>query len=447
MIRMMTDLPPSGAALARFKAEFWDRETERAYQKQFLNKQKKTLYAVVFAVLLIDLSSFVIDFRNTPEALLTLNVFLSRVGIVILELAFLATAFMRHNDMLFNVLVKLMTLAFLAQLLSLFHFHHDYGFIGPITYVCTIFTLYLILPFRWREQLVISIGFSILGLLIIGQNLQDPANFYRLLQWSIFANMIGIFVSWQRNMAMRDLYHVNQSLQASVALSRAALERNNRVSDILTHELRNPLSGILARSEQLTKNASGDVQKFAQQIAALVRLSSALIESWLDSDRTTMRSMNIKQDEVCNLSNLLDIIFSQFLGENPDAKLQPIPKTPSPIIACEAKVITLVIQNILHNATKYGVSQDGVLSVGVKYRMGRDHVVLRIRDFGAGIPFNVQSDIFTKHFRAPGHQESNNGRGIGLYICRQMMRSQGGDLELQSRPGYGAAFCVKIPLA
>jgi signal transduction histidine kinase len=104
-----------------------------------------------------------------------------------------------------------------------------------------------------------------------------------------------------------------------------------------------------------------------------------------------------------------------------------------------------VLANLVDNAIKYS-PQGGRIEIGVE----ADDAYARftVRDEGLGIPIGEQKRIFEKFYRLdPDHRRGISGSGLGLYICRELVRSMNGRIWVDSDPGKGASFTFELPVA
>ncbi len=101
-----------------------------------------------------------------------------------------------------------------------------------------------------------------------------------------------------------------------------------------------------------------------------------------------------------------------------------------------------VITNLLSNAFKYGAHRP------VEVRVSREGGFARlcVRDHGIGIAPEDQARIFQRFERAVSERHYG-GFGLGLWIVRQIVESLHGDIRVESQPGQGATFIVRLPLA
>jgi two-component system phosphate regulon sensor histidine kinase PhoR len=104
-----------------------------------------------------------------------------------------------------------------------------------------------------------------------------------------------------------------------------------------------------------------------------------------------------------------------------------------------------VLTNLLDNAIKYS-PHGGRIELGVEADGG--YARFTVRDEGLGIPLGEQKRIFEKFYRLdPDHRRGIGGSGLGLYICRELVRTMGGRIWVDSDPGQGATFTFELPVA
>ena len=103
--------------------------------------------------------------------------------------------------------------------------------------------------------------------------------------------------------------------------------------------------------------------------------------------------------------------------------------------------IEQVINNLVANALKYG----GESPVEISLHQDHDTAVLEVVDRGIGIDEAHQQKIFQRFERAVAARDFG-GLGLGLWITRQIIDASGGNIEVESAPGEGSTFTVRLPL-
>ena len=102
-----------------------------------------------------------------------------------------------------------------------------------------------------------------------------------------------------------------------------------------------------------------------------------------------------------------------------------------------------VLINLLSNAINYSPPTEAVL---VRVSAGPEAVSVSVQDRGGGIPQEQQARIFERFYRGSDQkQKPVPGLGLGLYIASQIVKQQGGHIEVKSEPGKGATFSFTIP--
>ena len=107
--------------------------------------------------------------------------------------------------------------------------------------------------------------------------------------------------------------------------------------------------------------------------------------------------------------------------------------------------ITSVIYNLLDNALKYGGSKP---EIKVELAATPQEFKLRVEDNGIGISLEYANKVFEKFFRVPSGDHHNiKGYGLGLSYAAHVVHQHGGTISVDSQPGKGSAFTIKLPNA
>jgi two-component system phosphate regulon sensor histidine kinase PhoR len=217
----------------------------------------------------------------------------------------------------------------------------------------------------------------------------------------------------------------------------------------VSHELRTPLAAIYGAALTLRRNDVELEAELRDKLLEVVveeseRLSDIvndlLLASQLDSETLQVQ---IEQCDAREIAQLEIDAARTHLPENIELELDA-PEA-LPIVAADAGQLRQVLSNLIDNAIKYSPA-GGMVNVAV---LSVDHNVrFSISDSGLGIPPAEQRRIFEKFFRLdPDMTRGIGGTGLGLYICRELVRRQGGRIWVESNNGKGSAFNVEIPIA
>jgi signal transduction histidine kinase len=146
--------------------------------------------------------------------------------------------------------------------------------------------------------------------------------------------------------------------------------------------------------------------------------------------------------------DLAGVVSEQATAFTSIAELQSIevvkPELPV-LVSADPSRITTVVANLLDNAIKYS-PDTGVVTVEVGQQDG--YAFVAVRDHGVGIATEHIPLLFQRFSRLPTEQNvSTPGTGLGLFLCQAIAQRHGGAVEVDSSPGEGSVFTLRLPLA
>jgi PAS domain S-box-containing protein len=229
-----------------------------------------------------------------------------------------------------------------------------------------------------------------------------------------------------------------------------ALERlrSDFVSTV-SHELRTPLAAIYGAALTLRRpdvvlpevQREGLLDVIAGESDRLARtVNDILWASRLDSGTMQVAI------ERCDPRELGETVLQAFRAHVPTAvELALVAPADGPAVAADPDKVRQVLANLVDNAVKY--SPDGG-RVEIAVSSAGNHVRFAVRDQGLGIPGPEQRRIFDKFYRLdPDLTRGVGGTGLGLYICRELVRRMDGRIWVESREGEGSTFSFELPAA
>lgn len=211
----------------------------------------------------------------------------------------------------------------------------------------------------------------------------------------------------------------------------------------LSHELRTPLTAITGWSETLLN--SEDLDESTRRGVKIIlgegkRLTEMVLEL-LDFTRIQDGRMTLNMEPTDLRAEFEDTVFMYGSRLTQDGiELEYLDSDDEiPEISCDPKRLRQVFLNILDNAAKHGA--DGKrIDAGISHE--EDAIVVRIRDYGPGIPEDELSLVKRKFYKG---SSKARGSGIGLAVCDEIVQMHGGTLILENAPGGGTLVTVRIP--
>ena len=221
-----------------------------------------------------------------------------------------------------------------------------------------------------------------------------------------------------------------------------AFEAEKRFTSDASHELRTPLSVILSACEYSEKfdETVEEQRETIQTVHRQGKKMAQLINQLLQMTRLDQGTEKLNM-ELLDLSALGEELCRD-QGERCACLKTDI--LPGVKVRGDRLLLTRLIQNLLDNAYKYGKPGG---SVWLSLRREGGQVQLSVRDEGEGIAPELQEKIWQRFYQADPSRSGAQGAGLGLAMVEQIARLHGGDMSLESRPGEGSVFTLRLPAA
>jgi signal transduction histidine kinase len=228
------------------------------------------------------------------------------------------------------------------------------------------------------------------------------------------------------------------------------LDRSREFVANAAHELRSPLAAIQS-SVEVTLNSDRSIpeyQELLDDIAAQCGALGGLVNQLLLLAETDAARFQIESHAV-PFDRLLERSVDMFRGAAEERGIQLTANYPSGLI-CQGDGDRLrqVINNLIDNSLKF-TPRGGRVHVAAERDEARRQLVLRVTDTGAGIAPEDLPHVFERFYRGDKSRRRENpahGNGLGLSICQSIVAAHNGTISVESRPGAGAEFTVRIPL-
>jgi PAS domain S-box-containing protein len=217
----------------------------------------------------------------------------------------------------------------------------------------------------------------------------------------------------------------------------------------ISHELRTPLASLHGAALTLREHGGGlNVQTqhdLLDMIAVQSRRLADLVDEILVAGQLDSGSLRVVSEPFDPEELVWTAAAAARMRVGEGTRIDVSMPALLPRVRGDSERTRQVLANLLDNAIKY--SPDGG-RIEVAVESDNRHVSFGVRDEGLGIPLGEQELIFDKFYRLdPDQRRGIGGSGLGLYICRELVRSMNGRIQVESDPGQGALFTFELPVA
>lgn len=218
-------------------------------------------------------------------------------------------------------------------------------------------------------------------------------------------------------------------------------------SDLVVHDLRNPLGIIYGALNMLEMVLPEDVLEDNRELLTLATTASArmqrLVDSLLDVAKLETGEMPLALARV-NLKPILDDAArrQRITAQSRNVGILVDAPEDLPPILIDTEKIERVIANLLDNALKYTPNNEDIM---IAAEHVDERIVVNIIDAGPGIPEKERERIFERFAQVPGNRPSRRGFGLGLTFCRLAVEAHGGKIWVEAGPnGVGSRFVFTL---
>lgn len=214
-----------------------------------------------------------------------------------------------------------------------------------------------------------------------------------------------------------------------------------------SHQLRTPLAGIYGAAMTLQRAEANSSEELRRQLVDVIARESRRLT---DAVEQIVLATNLQNGRFRILEERFDPIA--LARASVDAARERLPVNLAIELVADSEATAVhgdgakvrsVLQNLIDNAIKYS-PDGGRIEVGV--RLLPSWVRFWVRDEGLGIPASEQRRVFAKFHRLdPELTRGVAGAGLGLYICRELVRQMNGRIWLESSEGHGSTFVFEFP--
>ena len=220
-----------------------------------------------------------------------------------------------------------------------------------------------------------------------------------------------------------------------------AVRKREELMEVISHELKNPISSVQLSSEVLLKLATEDsVRKRVVAIQRAGDRMTTLIQNVLDLRALERGRIAIEPVEMqaVDLVEEAAELLRPLAAER--AQTIEIASSEKHAVFCDRDRVLQIFANLVGNAMKFS-PRSSVIELALVATTG--HIQFSVRDRGPGLAPEERARVFDRYWQAP--KTAQHGSGLGLFICKGLVEAHGGSIWVESEPGSGSVFHFTLP--
>lgn len=244
-----------------------------------------------------------------------------------------------------------------------------------------------------------------------------------------------LYFSLKREKKMKaELKVLNNKAQESERMKQAFINS-------ICHEIRTPLNAIVGFSD-LIMNEDID-EELRREFPAEIQKSTVLFTS-LVNNMLEVANLDVSEEKLpCELTNIRNICIQEMERtiHKEGINYQLNMTEQAMIIPTNAQYLTLVIEHLLNNANKF--TENGQITLGYNLNESEDKIFINVTDTGCGIPKEKYDVVFNRFSKLDTFVPGN---GLGLYLCRLIVKRLDGEIKIDSNYKEGTRMIVCLPI-
>ena len=216
----------------------------------------------------------------------------------------------------------------------------------------------------------------------------------------------------------------------------------------LAHELKTPLTSIIAAAGLLSEEIGGEAQepqrRLIQNILHSAHILEARLSELLDVAKAEVSRLQL-QIQPLRIESLLQDVAWQIKPEIQRKAQHLSLDLPDslPMVEADANRLEQVLLNLLTNASKFTAEGKNIT---LRAKKRNDNLIIEVQDSGIGISKENQVRLFQPYYRVESDRQRYPGLGLGLALAKQIVELHGGKIWVESELGKGSIFAISLPL-
>ena len=229
-----------------------------------------------------------------------------------------------------------------------------------------------------------------------------------------------------------------------ISESKKLEEQKRNFLSAIAHDLKTPLTTSQIVVQMLSKeckkyNPSPELMKQLKLLDNELHRLNRLVGDILDISRIETGKVYLRL-EIVELCSFIESVVEGLKPLYPSSLIE-YDMCNNYYVKIDKDRITQVMSNLINNAIKYSPADKPVT---ISVRRTKNNVTVYIKDRGVGIPKDKQKQIFTQFYQV--NEQFSTGLGLGLYICKEIIRRHNGTIRLRSSEGKGSTFYFTLPV-
>jgi len=239
---------------------------------------------------------------------------------------------------------------------------------------------------------------------------------------------------------MERLYELNRTAEAA----RQSEKFKATLLDAVAHEFKTPLTSIKAATSTILTSPSIKAEQRHELLTIIGQETERL--SRLMKEAFHLARVESGKLHLSRARQSVPELVSQAVAQTSSLAGKPVETcypAELPAVDVDSELFVLALKQLVDNAAKY--SPQGT-PVRITAEASRDSVWIRVHNQGRGLSEEDRSMVFERFYRSPATSQEVAGTGIGLAIARDIVMAHGGFVGVESAPGLGTEFSIRLPL-
>lgn len=263
--------------------------------------------------------------------------------------------------------------------------------------------------------------------------------------------VLFVYLLIHKSKQLTDLFEGISKLKRAGEELHKRQKKQDDLMPMLVHELRSPLSIIKGSSDLIIREASSlsmaDIEKLLGQIRSSSSGLLKLVNDILDTSKMESGIFEIHKEKL-DINHLLeeerDYYKAKAIERNIKFDLHLDPSLPK--VSFDTDRIKQVMNNLLSNALKFTPEGGSVSIRSMMNPTDKNSIRISVEDSGSGVPDEVKPKLFHKFVQLENNTTEEKGTGLGLVICKGIIKAHGGTIWVEDNQPQGARFVFTLPV-